>query len=149
MAKTVLKNTVQEAVVKVTAVGTETIGIATDILADSQALSGSTQTVNIVCLKYSGLALSTITVTRNSTVVFSISAEGEGNIDFAGTGVVETTANTSDIVVTIAGANAQCYLTLRKTSGYANKVENSTYGAYDDPTRIGASTTLSGSPDKV
>lgn len=149
MAKTILKNTVQEAVVKVTAVGTETIGIATDILADSQALSGATQTVNIVSLKYAGLASSTITVTRNSTVVLSVSAEGEGTIDFTGEGYVESTANTSDIVVAIAGANAQCYLTLRKVSGYAPKVENATYGAYDDPTRIGASTTLSGSPDKV
>lgn len=149
MSKTILKNTVQEAIVKVTAIGSETIGIATDILADSQALSGATQTVNIVCLKYSGLATSTITVTRNSTVVFSLSAEGEGTVDLTGLGFVETTANTSDIVVTIAGANAQCYLILRKVSGYAPKVENATYGAYDDPTRIGASTTISGSPDKV
>jgi thioredoxin reductase (NADPH) len=33
--------------------------------------------------------------------------------------------------------------------GWATKVEESTYGSYDDPTRVGASTTISGSPDKV
>lgn len=149
MAKTILKNTVQESVVKITGVGTETIGIATDVLADSQALSGATQTVNIVAMRYSGLATSVITVTRNSVVVSSFSAEGEGTINFIGEGFIETTANTSDLVVAISGANAQLYLTLRKVSGYAPKVENATYGAYDDPTRIGASTSISGSPDKV
>lgn len=149
MAKTILKNTVQEAVVKITGVGTETIGIATDVLADSQALSGATQTVNIVAMRYSGLASSAITVTRNSVVVSSFSAEGEGTINFIGEGYVDSTGNTSDLVVAISGANAQLYLTLRKVSGYAPKVENATYGAYDDPTRIGASTSISGSPDKV
>lgn len=149
MAKTILKNTVQESVVKITGVGTETIGIATDVLADSQALSGETQTVNIVAMRYSGLATSVITVTRNSVVVSSFSAEGEGTINFMGEGYIESTGNTSDLVVAISGANAQLYLTLRKVSGYAPKVENATYGAYDDPTRIGASTSISGSPDKV
>jgi hypothetical protein len=67
----------------------------------------------------------------------------------AGSGFVDNVENTSDIVVTIAGAEAQCYLTVRKASGYATKVEPATYGAYDDETRVGASTTLSGSPDKV
>lgn len=41
-----------------------------------------------------------------------------------------------------------CIISLRK-EGWAVKVEDSTYGSYDDPTRIGASTTLSGSPDRV
>ena len=149
MAKTILKNTVQESVVKITGVGTETTGIATDVLADSQALSGATQTVNIVAMRYSGLATSVITVTRNSVAVSSFSAEGEGTINFMGEAYIESTGTASDLVVAISGANAQLYLTLRKVSGYAPKVENATYGAYDDPTRIGASTSISGSPDKV
>jgi hypothetical protein len=41
------------------------------------------------------------------------------------------------------------YITLRKVAGWSTKVENATYGAYDDPTRVGASTTMNGSPDKV
>jgi hypothetical protein len=40
-------------------------------------------------------------------------------------------------------------LVLRKISGWDTKVEETTYGAYDDRTRVGASTTLDGSPDKV
>jgi len=100
-------------------------------------------------MRYSGLATSVITVTRNSVVVSSFSAEGERTLNFMGEGYIESTGNTSDLVVAISGANAQLYLTLRKVSGYAPKVENATYGAYDDPTRIGASTSISGSPDKV
>jgi len=41
-----------------------------------------------------------------------------------------------------------CIIRLRK-EGWTPKVENATYGSYDDPTRVGASTTLSGSPDRV
>ena len=48
----------------------------------------------------------------------------------------------------IADGPAHLIIKLRK-EGWASKVENATYGAYDDPTRIGASTTMSGSPDKV
>jgi hypothetical protein len=148
MAKTVLKNTNQEAVVKITGVGTETIDLQTDILAATQALDGETQSVNIIGIQFTGLATSTITIVRGGTTVTSLSAEGNEYVEF-GAGYSETTSNTADIVVTIGTANAQAYITLRKVGGYATKVETATYGAYDDPTRVGASTTMSGSPDKV
>ena len=150
MALTVLKNTNQETVVKITGVGTETIDLQTTILAATQALDGSTQTVNIAGLEYTGLATSTITIVRNGVTITSLAAEGHDYVAFAaGSGFVDSIENTSDIAVTIGTANAQCYLTLRKVGGYATKVEYATYGAYDDPTRVGASTTMSGSPDKV
>lgn len=150
MAKTILKNTNQETVVKIDGIGTETISLSTDILAATQALDGATQTVNIAGIEYTGLTGSTITIVRDGTTVTSLLAEGHDVVGFAaGFGFVETTKNTAAIAVTIATANCQCYLTLRKVGGYATKVENATYGAYDDPTRVGASTTMSGSPDKV
>lgn len=150
MALTVLKNTNQETIVKVSEIGSETIDLQTAITAATQEVSGATQTVNIVGVEYTGLAGSTITIVRNGVTVTSLLSEGHDVVGLsAGFGFVETTENTSDITVTIAGANAQCYLTLRKVGGYANKVENATYGAYDDPSRVGASTTMSGSPDKV
>jgi len=52
-----------------------------------------------------------------------------------------------DIRLTFDGSG-HCIIRLRK-EGWEPEVENATYGAYDDPTRIGASTTMSGSPDKV
>ena len=148
MALTVLKNTNQESVVKITGVGTETIDLQTTILADTQALDGATQTVNIVGIEFTGLATSTCTIIRGITTVTSLDTSGHAKV-MMGAGWSETTANTSDIGVTIGTANAQVYLTLRKVGGYATKVEYASYGAYDDETRVGASTTKSGSPDKV
>jgi hypothetical protein len=151
VTKTILKNTNNETIVKVAGTAASaTIDLQTDCLASSQALAGATQTVNIVGFQFTGLASSTITIARNSTNITTIAAEGHDSIEFAaGNGFSDTIENTSDIVVTIAGAEAQVYLTLRKVGGYATKVETATYGAYDDESRVGASTTLSGSPDKA
>jgi hypothetical protein len=151
VTKTILKNTNQESVVKVAGTAAaSTIDLSVDLLAGSQALDGATQRVNIAGVQWVGLANATITITRNSVNILTLPGGGADYIEFAaGSGFVDNIENASDIVVTIAGAEAQCYLTLRKVSGYATKVENATYGAYDDETRVGASTTLSGSPDKV
>ena len=151
VTKTVLKKTHQEAVVKVAGTAAAaTIDLGVDLLPAGQSLDGATQTVNLVGLQYCGLATSTITITRNSVNILTLGAEGEGAIEFAaGAGFVDTIENTEDIVVTIGGAEAQAYLILRKVGGYVTKVENATYGSYDDETRVGASTSVSGSPDKV
>ena len=151
VAKTVLKNTNQESVIKIagTAAST-TIDLSVDLLAGSQALDGDTQTVNIVGCQWVGLPDSVVTISRNSVNILTLPGGGADYIEFAaGSGFVDNIQNTSDIVVTISGAEAQCYLTVRKVGGYATKVETATYGAYDDVTRVGASTTLSGSPDKA
>lgn len=151
VVKTVLKSTEQEAVVKVAGTAAAaTITLATDILAASQALDGETQTVNIVGLVWTGATDGIIQITRNSVVIATLQANAAGALDFSGQAMIpETISNTHNIVVTISGAQAECWVRLRKVSGYKSKVEYATYGAYDDETRVGASTTLSGSPDKV
>jgi hypothetical protein len=151
VAKTILKNTNQESVVKVagTAAST-TIDLSSDLLAATQALDGDTQTVNIAGLVWTGATDGIIQITRNSVVVATLQSNAAGGLDFTGQMMIpETINNTSDIVVTISGAQAECWIRLRKVGGYATKVETATFGAYDDETRVGASTTLSGSPDKV
>lgn len=150
VAKTILKNTNQESVVKIAGTAaSSTIDLSVDLLASQQALDGATQRVNIAGVQWVGLPEATITIARNSVNILTLPGGGADYIEFAaGSGFVDNIENTSDIVVTIAGAEAQCYLVLRKVSGYATKVETAVYGAYDDETRVGASTTLSGSPDK-
>ena len=151
VTKTILKNTNNETIVKIAGTAASaTIDLQTDCLTSTQALDGATQTVNIVGFQFTGLASSTITIARNSTNITTVAAEGHDDVEFAaGYGFSDTINNTHDIVVTIAGAEAQLYLTLRKVGGYASKVEEAVYGAYDDRSRVGASTTLDGSPDKV
>ena len=151
VTKTIMKTTHQDAIVKVAGTaGSATISLSLDLLpASGQQLDGATQTVEIVGAIVTGLLSSAITVARNGVNILTFAGENSSTFDFQGHGFRDNIQATSDIVVTIAGAEAQLYLKLRKVGGYANQVENSTYGAYDDPTRVGASTTQSGSPDKV
>lgn len=137
MAKTILKNSTQEAVVKITGVGTETIDLQTDILAASQVLDGGTQSVNIVTVEFTGLAGSTATIVRGATTVTSLDTSGHDVFAMAA-GWSESTANTSDIAVTIATANAQVYLTLRKVGGYKSTIELEQFSVYDNPAVAGS-----------
>ena len=151
VTKTILKNTNNETIVKVAGTAAaSTITLSTDLIASTQEVtSPPTPVVNIAGVQWVGLPGSTITITRNSVNILTLPGGGADYIEFAaGSGFVDTIQNTSDIVVTIAGAEAQCYLILRKVSGYYTKVETVVYGAYDDETQVGASTTTSGSPDK-
>lgn len=140
VTKTILKNTNQETIIKVSGTAAAaTIDLATDILAATQALAGETQTVNIAAVQWVGLAGSSITVTRNAVNVLTLPGGGADYLEFAaGSGFVESTENTSDITVTIAGAEAQCYIVLRKAGGFATKVETAVFGAYDDQTQVGS-----------
>jgi hypothetical protein len=140
VTKTILKNTNQESVVKIagTAAAT-TIDLSVDLLASTQALDGDTQRVNIAGVQWVGLPDASITITRNSVNVLTLPGGGADYIEFAaGSGFVDNIENASDIVVTIAGAEAQCYLILRKASGYASKVETAVYGAYDNESAVGS-----------
>jgi len=140
VTKTILKNTNNETVVKIagTAAST-TIDLQTDLLASTQALDGATQTVNIAGVQWVGLSAATVTIARNSVNVLTLPGGGADYMEFAaGNGFVDTVENTSDIVVTIAGAEAQCYLVLRKVGGYATKVETAVFGAYDNQSVVGS-----------
>lgn len=140
VTKTILKNTNNETVVKIagTADGA-TIDLSTDLVASTQATSGNTQTVNIAGVQWVGLPNSVITIARNSVSVLTLPGGGADYMEFAaGNGFVDNTEATSDIIVTIAGAEAQCYLILRKVGGYASKVETAVFGAYDDETAVGS-----------
>lgn len=151
MALAVLKNTQQEVVVKVYGADatSETIDLQTTILGNFQALDGATQTVNIVGVTWTGQNATEITVARNGVTVMTLPSTGSSTIDFGGqTLPAETTQNTSDIVVTIAGGVGEVWLKLRKAGGYKSKSgEYATYGAYEDEGRVGGSTTVNGSPD--
>jgi len=138
VTKTILKNTNQETIIKVAGTAAAaTINLQTDCLASTQSLSGATQTANIVGVQWIGLSNSVITITRNSVNVNTINAEDGGSL-FLAEGYVDPTENTSNVVVTISGAEAQCYIKLRKVGGYASKVETAVYGAYDDESAVGS-----------
>lgn len=151
MTITTLKNTNQETVIHFASSLAEsgTITIA-NLTATSQARNADTPTVNIVKWSISGELASKVNIVRNSKNVIVAAPENAPYAELNAWGIPLTNDNTSDIVITNGAAKEVTgILVLRKVAGWATKVEDATYGAYDDPTRVGASTTLSGSPDKV
>jgi len=95
--------------------------------------------VNIAGVQWVGLQDAAITITRNSVNVLTLPGGGADYLEFAaGNGFVDTVENTRDIVVTIAGAEAQCYLILRKVGGYSTKVETAVFGPYDNQSVVGS-----------
>lgn len=149
---TIIKNTNLETIVKFegSSVDTAATITLTDLTASTQALiSGGTPTVNIVKIIAAGLLTSGVTITRGGVVVLACAPENAPTINFTQDGISDTVGNTSNIVITLAGAASVGYLVLRKIAGWQTKVETATYGAYDDTTRVGARTDVSGSPDKV
>jgi hypothetical protein len=149
---TTVRNTNQETIIHFDTVAAESGTIALNSLAaPTQTLtSGGTPTVNIVRFVTTGELGSGIRVVRNAKNIIACSPENAPILDLTQYGISDSTNNTSDIVITNDVAKPVTgYITLRKISGWDTKVEIATYGEYDDPTRVGASTTLSGSPDKV
>lgn len=153
MALTTVRNTNQETIIhfQSSAIETGTINIAS-LAASTQALiSGGTPTVNIVRFVATGEDTASVTVLRDTNkVLIACAPENVPFLDLTSMGISEAQYNTTNIIISNNVAKQVTgYITLRKVDGWETKVETVTYGAYDDETRVGASTTLSGSPDKV
>jgi hypothetical protein len=138
--KTVLKVTHQEAVVKVAGTAAaQTISLASDLLPTGQVLDGATQTVNIVGATWTGAANGIITIARGATTIMTLQANNSNQLDLGGQQMIpDTTANTTDITVTISGAQAECWLKLRKVGGYKTTIEPEQFGPYDNPAVAGS-----------
>jgi hypothetical protein len=160
LISSIIKNSSKETVVKVegasgnTTIALNSLSSADQVLGASGATGYVTPTVNIAAVMSSGNINSALVINRGATgatgyQTFAAAPENSPTIQFNQYGFTDNLQNTQDIVVTHSGAQATTYLVLRKVDGYYSKVENEKYGAYDDPSRVGASTTMPGSPDKV
>ena len=136
---TTLKNTHQEAVIKVAGTAASSTIDISALLATGQALAvGGTPTVALVGYHVTSLSGATVTISRNSVNIATIPGGINDYVRFNENGFVDNIEEDQDITVTIAGAEAQIYLILRKTGGYATKIEPATFGAYDDETAVGS-----------
>jgi hypothetical protein len=139
VTKTILKNTHQEAVVKISGTaGSATIDISVDLLNAKQALNGSTVRVDIIDCIVTGLLGSGITVVRNSVPILAFAPENSLKLNFEGEGFRENIQNNANIVVTISGAEAHIYLVLRKVTGFASMIETAQFGSYDNESAVGS-----------
>jgi len=139
VTKTILKNTHQEAVVKISGTAASaTIDISADLLNAKQALNGSTVRVDIIDCIVTGLLGSGITVVRNSVPILAFAPENSIKLSFEGEGFRENIQNNANIVVTISGAEAHIYLVLRKVTGFASMIETAQFGSYDNESAVGS-----------
>ena len=149
---TTIRNTNQETIIHFEAPNGEsaTITIA-NLGASTQARNSDTPKVNIVRFLSTGYDTSAVLVSRNGKTIIACAPENAPFLDLTSMGISDNTNNDQDITIasTVAGKPVSGYITLRKVQGWSTKVEDVVYGAYDDPTIVGASTTLSGSPGKV
>ena len=148
---TTLRNTNQETIIHFEDVDASAgvIDIST-LAASSQVRNSDTPLVNIVRFICTGEDGASIIVSRNGKNIIACAPENAPILDLTQYGISDSTNNNQNITITNGTAKAVSgYITLRKVQGWSTKVETATYGAYDDVTRVGASTTLSGSPDKV
>ena len=134
-----LRNVNQETIIKFTGNNgdTGTITIA-GLTAATQARNAATPVVNIVRIMASGLTNSNLTITRNAVAVFQGSPGAAIDFDLTTNGFSDGVNNTSDLVFTIGTAAVTGYITLRKLAGWDTKVEDVTFGAYDDRTVVGS-----------
>lgn len=141
VATTILKKTQTEAIVKVAGTAAAgTIDLDVDLVASTESAgTAGTQLVNISAVQWTGAAGGVITITRNSVVIMTLQANASGNFDMTGQEMIpDSVENDSDIVVTISGAQAECWLRLRKVAGYNTKIQPEQYGIYDDETSTSA-----------
>lgn len=149
VTKTVLKNSDIETIVKVAGTAASaTISLLNDLPTAKQVIpEGVSPTAVIAGLQWTGAANGIITISRNDITIATLQANAAGQLEMTGQGMVpDSIENLSDIDVTISGAQAECWIRIKKTSGYRSTVEYFKYGSYDDETIVGAKN-ISGSPD--
>lgn len=149
VTKTILKNTDNEAIVKVAGAGaTATISLSNDLPTAKQVVPvGVSPTAVIAGLQWTGDTDGIISIVRNDVVIMTLQANAAGALEMGGQMMIpDNIENLSDIDVTISGAQAECWIRIKKTSGYQPTVEYFKYGSYDDETIVGAKD-ISGSPD--
>ena len=152
MAQAILRMTLQEAAVKVWgAAGTTEVIDLTELVGSNEQISGDTQVVNILGISWTGAPTAVATITRDSETIATLQSAPSGTLLFDGqTMPPDNVKSSDDITVTFTSAHSEVWLKLRKVSGYVSKSgEYGLYGSYEDETRVGASTTVSGSPDYV
>jgi hypothetical protein len=140
VAKTIMKKTHQEAIVKVAGTAAAaTIDLSADLVAVGQALDGDVQKASITGVTWTGAADGIITITRNAVTVMTLQANAAGTLELVGQSMIpDNIEEASDIVVTISGAQAECWLKLRKVSGYKTTIEPEQFGPYDNPAVAGS-----------
>lgn len=134
MAKSILKLTETQAVVKISGSGTETITMA-DLMSPTQVASGGAYSVGINFIQWT--VGTSATIVRNSVTIFELFTN-TGSFDLSGYGgCTDYTQADQPIAITITGGGTLLII-LRKEAGFRSKIEPEYFGPYDNPTVAGS-----------
>lgn len=139
MAKKILTLTNGYAIVKVVGAGTESIALA-DLLLPSEApakdLAGNPIPYKVGINFVQWAVGTSAEITRNSEKIVEL-VGSPGSINFAADLLTtDYTHADKDISIAIVGGGT-VLVKLRKTAGYASKIEPEYFGQYDNPTKVG------------
>jgi len=138
---TTVKNTNQETIIHFDTVLAEsgTITIANLTADGTQARNSDAPVVNIVKFVCTGQLTAGLRITRSGKNIIACAPENGIHMDLNSIGISDNINNTADIVVVNDVAKPVTgYLVLRKVAGWSTKVEEATYGAYDNRTVVGS-----------
>jgi hypothetical protein len=138
---TTIKNTNQETVIHFESPATIQNGTITiaNLAAASQARNSDAPKVNIVRFICTGEDGAAVIIQRGIKTVLVCAPENAPQLDLPALGISDNINNDQDIVIQNQTAKQMSgYIVLRKIQGWSTKVEEATYGAYDDRTQVGA-----------
>ena len=144
----ILKNTDKEAVLKVISEGDGTVAVAlADLVTDTQTMPADGKVeVTIREVEWSGEPDGIIRVKRGGERIMSLQSAPQGLMQFDGQQMPAENHNADqDFEFEMVGT-CEAWIWVRK-HGYIPKVEPATYGAYDDPERVGPRTDVPVAPD--
>lgn len=143
-----LKNSDKDAVIKVISDGDGTVEVPLSALvSDNQEMPKEGKPfVSIREVEWSGEEGGLIRVLRGGERVMSLQSAPQGLMQFEGQQMPAETHNAEeDFSFEITGT-CEAWFWVRKR-GYATKVEEASYGAYDDPDRVGPKEDVPVDPD--
>lgn len=133
-----LKNNL-DVVVKVQgpAGSTATINLA-DLATTAQVVENrpgyTTPTVDIAAVTWTGHYNAVITIKRNNVVIMTLPSTGANFLNFNGQDMTaDNTEHQSPFEISIADAQAELWLRLKKVAGYRSTVETEQFSVYDNP----------------
>lgn len=145
-----MKLTERDAVVKFAgSAGSSILTLSTELKCANEFINGSPR-VSICGVQWTGSTDSTIVIVRSGVTIMTLNCGASGALEMNGQMMIpdDIEAN-NNITVNITGDAAELWMRLRKISGYQSGYEAAVYGQYDDQNRLGASTSVQGSPDYI
>jgi hypothetical protein len=115
-----------DVVAKVSGTAGTTVTIDLENLVVPNEYINGIPTVDLTGVSFTGHYLTVLTVKRNNKVLLSLPATGASFLNLSGQDFPsDNSNNTADLVVSITGGQGECWLRLKKVSGYETVDEQS------------------------